>query len=214
MRRGSANAALGAVAVASILALGACTTETQIAGAVIGGATIIGGQSPTQEIEQIYYLGNFDPQGQLPPTLYRIIVRGQASLLSRMKFGSGWVQAAVLDSLGSHFTPPDGTNAQSFPSKSSAQGIADGRRLVLFGPEGFRVAPKDHRLVLVMGSSPEAFFSAIDQSLRGVATVQRTQLDSAVHGEIVGEMARVAAEEARLRELQQGARALGTAMQP
>ncbi len=32
------------------------------------GSTILGAQSPSHEIQQIYYLGSFDPQGQLPPT--------------------------------------------------------------------------------------------------------------------------------------------------
>ena len=39
---------------------------------------------------------------------------------------------------------------------------------MLFGPEGFREAPKDHRLVIVMGSSPDAFFNAMDNSLGAV----------------------------------------------
>ena len=44
-----------------------------------------------------------------------------------------------------------------------------GRRLVMFGPEGFREAPKDHRLVVVMGSDPSAFFGAVDRALGTVA---------------------------------------------
>ena len=43
----------------------------------------------------------------------------------------------------------------------------------MFGPEGFREAPKDHRLVIVMGASPEAFFGAIDRALGIVADVRQ-----------------------------------------
>jgi hypothetical protein len=44
---------------------------------------------------------------------------------------------------------------------------------MLFGPEGFREAPANHRLVIVMGSDPSAFFQGVDQALGIVA--QATQ---------------------------------------
>src|SRR5437879_5604100 len=59
------------------------------------GATVLGAQSPNNEIEVIYYLGVFDPQDQLPPTVYRVRVHGQASFISLTKFASGWVRAEL-----------------------------------------------------------------------------------------------------------------------
>jgi hypothetical protein len=47
----------------------------------------------------------------------------------------------------------------------------------MFGPEGFREAPRDHRLVIVMGSSPQKFFSAVDSALGLVASVTQGQGD-------------------------------------
>ena len=50
--------------------------------------------------------------------------------------------------------------------------LPTGRKLVLFGPEGFRPVPKNHRLVIVMGSNPEEFFKAIDESLGMISKVK------------------------------------------
>ncbi len=50
--------------------------------------------------------------------------------------------------------------------------------MILFGPEGFREAPVDHRLVVVMGSSPEKFFSMVDQTLGIVAAATQQKPDS------------------------------------
>src|SRR5688572_8621385 len=69
---------LGPVALAATLMVGGCgylsSGEKIAAGALVGGA-IIGSQLPSSDIEQVYYLGVFDPQDQLPPTLYRVRVR-------------------------------------------------------------------------------------------------------------------------------------------
>ena len=55
--------------------------------------------------------------------------------------------------------------ASSEPSDAKDTSALSGRRLMMFGPEGFREAPRNHRLVVVMGSSPEKFFSAVDEAL-------------------------------------------------
>lgn len=73
-------------------------------GAVIG--TGVGAIIPAHDIEQVYYLGSFDPQEQVPPALYRVRVRGQASIISWMKrrMGSDTFSEdlmAALDGLGS-----------------------------------------------------------------------------------------------------------------
>ena len=154
-----------------------CATPAQTAGLAIAGTTFVGAQTPGDEIEQIYYLGVFDPTEQLPPTVYRVTVRGQASILSGTQFASGWVPARLIDSLssqnngennGTRFSQPEGVTDQSVDLKT-------GRRLMMFGPEGFREAPKDHRLVIVMGANPDAYFEAIDLAVSGMsgATVER-----------------------------------------
>jgi hypothetical protein len=140
----------------------------------IGLTTVFAGRSPNNEIEQTYYLGVFDPQDQLPPTVYRVRVRGQASAMSGVKFASGWVPANVLDALGTSMAFEKDSNRVKIDKDDSASAtFKTGRRLMLFGPEGFREAPAHHRLVVMMGSSPDKFFQAIDESLGVVA--QATQ---------------------------------------
>jgi len=158
---------VGVVGSALLLSTG-CSTNPETMALQLAGVTAAGGRTPGQELQQIYYLGVFDPLEQVPPQVYRVRVRGQASILSRMDFGSGWVPARVIDSLGGSASFDDGQISISKAEDSLLSEITTGRRLIQFGPEGFREAPKDHRLVIVMGSSPEQFFSAIDQSLTAV----------------------------------------------
>ncbi|MEL6427658.1 MAG: hypothetical protein AAFZ87_02680 [Planctomycetota bacterium] len=152
------------VAALSVVACGSTEkTVYAIAGAVLTGAAI-----PGSEIEQIYYLGVFDPIEQLPETIYRVRVRGQASVLSTARFASGWVPAPLIDSLSSNvrFTSKDGTQVSLSRADDDLQSnIPVGRRMVLFGPEGFREAPADHRLVIVMGSDPDEFFEGMDEAI-------------------------------------------------
>ena len=139
----------------------------------IGVGLLAAAHLPTTQMQQVYYLGVFDPRDQVPPMIYRVRIQGQSSLLNRTNYASGWVHASVLDSLS-----PDSTHAgtlKELAGKGAALNADDkksglaGRRLVMFGPEGFRDAPKDHRLVVVMGSDPSAFFSAVDRALGVVA---------------------------------------------
>src|SRR6266850_8359765 len=53
-----------------------CATPLQNAG-LAAGITAAGGRSPGHEIEQVYYLGVFDPQDQVSPAVYRVTVHGQ-----------------------------------------------------------------------------------------------------------------------------------------
>ena len=136
----------------------------------LGGTLAIGaGLTPATEIKTTYYLGMIDPLDQLPPTIYRVRVRGQASILSSTKFASGWLPAEVVDSItGVLKSNADkesiGASAGDRPSQ-----LRPGRGLVLFGPEGFREAPRNHRLVIYMGTSPEAVEQAFAQALGTVA---------------------------------------------
>lgn len=192
------------LAASVCFALAACETieGTVTLGTI--GATLLGAQAPTQEIEQIYYVGVFDPQEQLPPEVYRIRVHGQASFISLMKFGSGWVRADLIDSLGTTVGFNEETNAIEV-KKSGDDDVFDnlktGRRLVMFGPEGFREAPADHRLVIVMGSSPENFFKAIDQSLSVVSEVREERRNAALDRALFEALTRLRSERQRLAEL-------------
>jgi hypothetical protein len=188
------------------LVLGGCA-DPLISGTVGGiiATTIVGGRSPSHEIEQVYYLGVFDPDDQVPPSLYRLIVRGQASLISRMNFASGWVPASFVDSLASRieFTSKAGDLQFSTGKGVDPVTLKVGRRLVMFGPEGFREAPADHRLVVVMGSNPEAYFTAVEEVMGAVAAARKEQSQTAVDMRlrIREEMLKLAEERVKLAEL-------------
>ena len=178
-----------------------CTTSSDTIGAIIGGTALLA-HSPSNEIEQIYYLGVFDPHEQVPPTVYRVRVHGQASAMSGMKFSSGWVLADVIDSLGTSVNfNGDGAVLSIEESEKLDNALPTGRKLVLFGPEGFRPAPEDHRLVIVMGASPEAFFQAIDESLGAVSEVKFQRQNQELQQEAFKELQQISKERHSLDEL-------------
>jgi hypothetical protein len=162
----------------AILFFSGCATPAETAGVIAGSiaaATVTGARSPSTEIEQVYYLGVFDPQEQVPPQVYRIRVHGQASAISGVKFGSGWVPASIIDSLSGSVhmdVNAAGTGLTISKDNETLASLQTGRRMIQFGPEGFREAPKDHRLVIVMGSSPKAYFEAVDEALGQIAKLQ------------------------------------------
>ncbi|GJL50687.1 MAG: hypothetical protein NPIRA01_19140 [Nitrospirales bacterium] len=194
--------------------MGLTHTGCDPTGAIIGsavGTTVFGGLSPSNSLEQIYYLGVFDPQEQVPSTIYRITVRGQASSFSWMKFGSGWVPARLVDSLSTQIKADKDRDKIIINEEDGEQfAITDERRLVLFGPEGFREAPKDHRLVLVMGTSPEDYFQAIDQALGTVAEVQHEQLQGSTKDKIIKTLLTLSHQQERLKDLEVDAKLLAT----
>ncbi|MBL9128499.1 MAG: hypothetical protein JNL97_12670 [Verrucomicrobiales bacterium] len=190
--------AAGFLSVAVLL--GGCASPEQTAALVVGTVTVAGAQIPTDELEQVYYLGVFDPVEQLPPTIYRVTVRGQSSFLNSSKFGSGWVPAPLIDSLsarvretedgsGSRFVAEEGEGKEAGQHhlRSSSR-----RRLVMFGPEGFREAPRDHRLVIVMGGDPSAYFAAVDLALGDMSTVTIERGNAAVKDQLLDAYQRVA----------------------
>ena len=260
------------VGFAAPLLMGASCSPIEIAGGVVG-VTALGAYAPAHEIEQTYYIGTFDRQGQLPPEFYRITVRGQASIISSARFGSGWVPAQLVDSLAGQVVQkhdngakqkgedaggekgeicvevhisldelqaaagqepepqktkkedePQGSGEADEQSEEEAQetptakaevctkdqgtpslvDLQEGRALVQFGPEGFRTAPREHRLVIVMGASPEAFFSAIDQSLGTVARIQQIQRQEAASRELFAEYIRLSREHDHWKSLEKG----------
>lgn len=180
----------------SVLLVTGCNSLPQSIALGTVVVTGFGAAVPGHDIEQIYYLGSFDPQEQVPPSLYRVRVRGQASLIGWMGFGSGWVPAELIDSLGSSVSinKADGKIMIAKAENDQIAKLTIGRRLMQFGPEGFREVPKDHRLVIVMGSNPEDFFQAIDEALGAVTTAKAAQDNNALNRLLFEAMITVQAE--------------------
>jgi hypothetical protein len=153
-----------------------CATIEGTVALVAAVATPVLARVPGSEIEQTYYLGAFDDEDQLAPTVYRVTVRGQASVVSGVGFGSGWVPADIIDSLTTSVGSDVEGRSVHVEQGPAATEVKDeltiGRGLVVFGPEGFRPAPRKHRLVIVMGASPQDFFRAMDE-LVGMASATR-----------------------------------------
>ena len=190
--------ALGALFV--LVGAAGCTTQAAIVGGVAGVAAY-GGRSPTSEIEQIYYLGSLDPRGQLKPEMYRIRVRGQASALSGVDFASGWAPAPLVDSLSTQFRFSAQNGDLTSSGDENQTSLKTGRAQVMFGPEGFREAPRDHRLVIVMGSDSKAFFTAVDNTLGVVAQAQASRRSAGLDRELFSALSLVRAEERDLNRL-------------
>jgi hypothetical protein len=199
--RGHARPRAALVVLPLLLAL-ACQTPGQTAGAVAATVAVVGGATPTQSIEQTYYVGIFDPHEQLPQAVYRLTVHGQASAISSMRFASGWVPAKFVDGLGSRVGFNDQGQVKIEEGDAGAA-INPSRRLMMFGPEGFREAPRDYRLAIVMGSSPQAFFDSIDSALAAVVQVQQERLESPESQRILEELYRLQREHRDLDRLAQ-----------
>ncbi len=153
---------------AALAGLAACGSTEETAGLLVG-LTALGAQAPTSEIQQTYYLGVFDPQEQLPPSVYRVRVHGQSSFISVANFASGWVPAEFADALGTSISFNMDGELEFKKAESLKTSITKGRKLVVFGPEGFRESPGNYRLAIAMGSSPESYFNAINEALGAVA---------------------------------------------
>ncbi len=187
-----------------------CASPWQTAG-LVAGVTISGAHSPDREIEQVYYLGVFDPRDQIPPSIYRLAVHGQASFISGVKFASGWVPAQFIDSLsgGIRFQAGNENGALTLtaPGTNEFGGLAQGRKLVMFGPEGFREAPRDHRLVLVMGASPADYFQALDRAMGAAGRAMRGTLDETTRAGLEDAFRKAIAELARTEQFRQDLKA-------
>ena len=194
------GAALSLLALCASGCSGLSDGEKLAVGTLVVGS-VIGGNVPTTDIEQVYYLGVFDPQDQLPATIYRIRVRGQSGMINTTKFASGWVRADLVDSLSTitHTSSSGGFEIKRADEETKA--LKTGRRLVMFGPEGFREAPKDHRLVVVMGSDPQKFFSAVDEALGVVAAATQGTGGADLQRTLFADLAEFKAQRDRLEEL-------------
>lgn len=195
---------------AALFSLTACDTLEGKIALGVGAVTAYGAQAPSHEVQQTYFLGVFDPQSQVEPTVYRVRLHGQASAINTVNFASGWLPSIAVDSLGTSVQwdkeagrvkiIPKGQNAGS-----QTDGFQTGRRLVIFGPEGFREAPADHRLVVYMGSSPEEYFNAVNEALGVVADASQTPEDGGAKTDLQRELLdivqQVSAERRKLDQL-------------
>lgn len=169
----------GALLAVAALLSGCDTTGTALG--VVATTTALA-KTPGNELRQVYYLGVFDPQDQMASAIYRVTVHGQASALSRMRFASGWVPANLIDSLGTAiaYDKDKGVYGVSKSEAEGLQSISSHRRMMMFGPEGVVESPENHRLVIVMGQSPDAWFGAIDSALGEIASATSEQKSSQV----------------------------------
>ncbi|MDP6544597.1 MAG: hypothetical protein QGH60_11445 [Phycisphaerae bacterium] len=217
------------VVIAMITMIGGCDTTGAIVGGIIG-VTVVGGVSPAHEVEQVYYLGIFDRQEQVPSTVYRVTVRGQASVMSNTKFASGWVPAEAIDTLNTHIgfdvnnpdkpavkitttTQPAGgsTTTVTTTGKNAQDATFElGRRLMMFGPEGFRPAPKNHRLVIVMGASPKKFFNAVDSFLGDVTELRVARSSRSVKSTLFDAATKLQQQRRRLDSLNESVKTAQT----
>lgn len=180
-----------------------CSTVAHTNQAIALAGTVGLSLTPSFDLEQTYYLGSFDPAGQLPPTLYRIRVRGQSSILNSTKFASSWVPAEVVDALtGSAQLDVKSGKVTIESDTTHAKNINEsGRRLMQFGPEGFRSAPKNHRLVILMGASPETVEQAFSQALGTVAMAASGASGNAVDRDALKALLDMGRDKAKLQAL-------------
>ncbi len=188
-----------------------CASPAQTVGltaGIVAGTTLVGARSPGHEMQQVYYLGTIDPLEQLPPTIYRLTVRGQSSGMSSVRFTSGWAPAELIDTLNSAARFTENGSAPLAFAGTNQVNIAGRRRFVMFGPDGFRAAPKDYRLVIVMGANPDRFFQAIDEVLGSLGQVTVAKEGDQVKGQLLQAYSEAFQQSTSLRTLGEDLRAL------
>ena len=178
--------------VLGFLILNACANRYQ--NTAIGMTAA--GLMPINEIEQTYYLGIFDPKEQIPPQVYRIRVHGQSSM-GGGKFASGWVPADLIDTLNLEENTENTLNYQNTSQSSPLKG----RKLMTFGPDGFRKVPQNHRLVMVMGSNANEFFNAASEALGNISKTKSSQNKVFLNAELFKALQDVTLEKQRLLDL-------------
>lgn len=161
-------------AIVALIAYPSLASADQTATVELGIGLVAGSLIPATTFEQTYYLGIFDPREQVPESFYRIRVRGQSSFFNTStRYASGWVPAGLVDTLATRFDFDNTTGNVAYPERGNDNSsLKLDRRLVLFGPEGFREAPANHRLVIIMGANPHAFFEAVNSVLSDVGQNQ------------------------------------------
>jgi hypothetical protein len=196
---------VGAGALLFLLAAIGCSSPGRTNNAILSTGLAIATFTPNAEIEQIYYLGVIDPIEQVPEAIYRVRVRGQASAMSETKFASGWVPAWTIDALNGQSSGVDAAKnrwLQQRCDKPETCIPTVGRGLVQFGPEGFREAPRDHRLVIVMGADPSKFFQAIDKTLATISDVKLDKQNAGIRKEMNAALSQLREDQVGLKEIQ------------
>lgn len=197
-----------AAALAVAVLTGCSGMEVATRNSLYATAIATAAVTPSADIEQTYYLGSFDPRDQLPPSIYRVRVRGQSSILNRTRFASSWVPAEVVDALTGSIQIDTGKGSGSgsvrlasdpTAAKTSLEGA--GRGLMLFGPEGFREAPRGHRLVVIMGATPEEVEQAFASALGTVAKVKFGRSGASLDKEAFGLLIELGQEREQLKTL-------------
>ena len=97
-----------------------------------------------------------------------------------------------------------GTELEFTTGDASRQAkLTPGRRLMLFGPEGFREAPANHRLVIVMGSNADSYFESIEKVLGAVAAAKREQAltPEERQGDVIKRLLELSEEQGRIQRL-------------
>ncbi len=122
-------------------------------------APLVLGACASQDFRQVYYLGVYDPNEEVTQQLYRVSIQGDTAWYSTVKYASGWAPADAVDSLMGTVTQEKA--GLRIRTEGGDVRLPPGRSLVLYGPEGFRIVPQDHRLVLVMSSDPSEFFKQV-----------------------------------------------------
>jgi len=129
----------------------------------------------------------------------------KASFISAVQFASGWVPAQLVDSLETRIQFKEkGTELEFTTGDASRQAkLTPGRRLMLFGPEGFREAPANHRLVIVMGSNADSYFESIEKVLGAVAAAKREQAltPEERQGDVIKRLLELSEEQGRIQRL-------------
>lgn len=182
----------------AMLLLTGCSTVTQQA---VSALTVSGSLTPNADIQQTYYLGSFDPASQLPPSVYRIRVSGQSSILNQARFASGWYPAGLVDSLTGQLGMDVKTGTVTASGSTETTSNLTGRGLVMFGPEGMRDAPRNHRLVVIMGSNPEQVEQAFSSALRTVASVRFGQSGATLDRDLFERLTLLGTEREQLKAL-------------
>lgn len=177
--------------------------NTQLA---IGTSLLTAGTKfPSAEVYQVYYLGVYDPINQIPPTFYRITVRGQASFFSDMKFASGWLPAEAIDSLTQGVTFKQETQSPYAEISNGGEKITSLRRkFVLMGPEGVRENPDNHRLAIIMGASPKNFLAAVDSAMGEILQVNQIEQNSELRTKLTQALMQLAKNRNELSKLCSG----------
>ena len=201
--------AFSSLCLAGGAVISGCSTPAGTAaltGGVATGLISAAGRAPAHEVEQIYYVGVFDPEEQVPRSIYRLRVHGQSSPLNKTRFASGWVPSKLIDAFGGQVSiDPNSQGSSVVTGISTNQEVLlpVGKRLWQFGPEASRESASAYRLVIVMGADPGAFFATVDKALGYTSDSAVKQVNAAVQANLYSVLASLVETTERYEKLKQ-----------